>query len=92
MKTITFNELRRIKDSLPDGSIRRIAGELGLSVNTVNNYFGNVNHSTGSKTGIHIEPGPDGGIVILDDSAILDKALIILGENDHNISSVATDD
>ena len=29
-KTITFNELRRIKDSLPDGSIQRIADELGL--------------------------------------------------------------
>ena len=24
-KTITFNELRRIKDSLPDGSMHRIA-------------------------------------------------------------------
>ena len=28
-KTITFNELRRIKDSLPDGSIQRIAGIKG---------------------------------------------------------------
>ena len=26
-KTITFNELRRIKDSLPDGSMHRIADE-----------------------------------------------------------------
>ena len=34
-KTITFNELRRIKDSLPDGSIQRIADELGLKVETV---------------------------------------------------------
>ena len=31
-KTITFNELRKIKDSLPDGSTHRIADELGLSV------------------------------------------------------------
>ncbi|MDR1631753.1 MAG: DNA-binding protein [Dysgonamonadaceae bacterium] len=88
MKTITFNELRRIKDSLPDGSIRQIAAELGLSVETVRNYFGNVNHSTGNKAGIHIEPGPDGGIVILDDSTILDKALIILGESSHKVTSV----
>ena len=38
-KTITFNELRRIKDSLPDGSTQRIADELGLKVETVRNYF-----------------------------------------------------
>ena len=31
-KTITFNELRRLKDSLPDGSTHRIADELGISV------------------------------------------------------------
>lgn len=88
MKTVTFNELRRIKDSLPDGSMRQIAADLGLTVETVKNYFGGVNHSTGSKAGIHIEPGPDGGIVILDDSTILDKALIILGENNHKVTSV----
>ena len=39
-KTITFNELRRIKDRLPDGSMHRIADELGLQVETVRNYFG----------------------------------------------------
>ncbi|MEG0993639.1 MAG: DNA-binding protein, partial [Bacteroidales bacterium] len=27
-KTITFNELRRIKESLPEGSVHRIADEL----------------------------------------------------------------
>jgi len=88
MKTITFNELRRVKDSLPDGSIRRIAAELGLTVDTVRNYFGGLNHTAGNRGGIHIEPGPDGGIVILDDSAILDKALIILGESSHKVTSV----
>ena len=88
MKTITFNELRRIKDSLPDGSMRQIAAELGLSVEDVRNYFGGFNQSAGSKSGIHIEPGPDGGIVILDDSTILEKALIILGENTHKVTSV----
>jgi hypothetical protein len=88
MKTVTFNELRRIKDSLPDGSMHQIAAELNLTVETVRNYFGGVNHSAGSKCGIHIEPGPDGGIVVLDDSAILDKALIILGETTHKVASV----
>jgi len=89
MKTITFNELRRIKDRLPDGSIRQIAAELELSEDTVRNYFGGLNHSTGNKCGIHIEPGPDGGIVMLDDSTILDKALIILGETNYRVTSVA---
>ena len=37
-KTITFNELRRIKDSLPDGSTQRIADELGLKVETVSRW------------------------------------------------------
>ncbi len=39
-KTITFNELRRLKDSLPDGSTHRIADELNVTVQTVRNYFG----------------------------------------------------
>ncbi|MDR1681954.1 MAG: DNA-binding protein [Candidatus Symbiothrix sp.] len=88
MKTITFNGLRRIKDKLPAGSSARIAAELGLPIEVVRNYFGGVNESAGNGGGIHIEPGPDGGIVILDDSAILEKALVILGEIDYNISTV----
>lgn len=88
MKSITFNELRRIKDSLPDGSMQKLADELGLTVVDVRNYFGGMNQSAGERTGIHVEPGPDGGIVILDDSTILEKALIMLGENQHKISSV----
>ena len=42
-KTITFNELRRLKDSLPDGSTHRIADVLGISVDTVRNYCGGHN-------------------------------------------------
>ena len=38
MRTITFNELRKIKDSLPSGSMHRIADELGLNVDTVRNF------------------------------------------------------
>lgn len=80
MKTITFNELRRIKDSLPDGSIHRIADELNMSVETVRNFFGGHNFKEGISVGIHIEPGPDGGLVVLDDTTVLDKALAILKE------------
>ncbi|MDR1646111.1 MAG: DNA-binding protein [Tannerellaceae bacterium] len=80
-KTITFNELRKIKDSLPDGTSHRIADELGVSVETVRNYFGGQNFREGKSCGIHIEPGPDGGIVVLDDTSILERALEILDEN-----------
>ena len=80
---ITFNELRKIKDSLPDGTIRQLAKEFDVEVETVRNYFGGANYVNGRTVGIHMEPGPDGGIVLLDDSAILDRALEIIGEHAH---------
>ena len=75
---ITFNELRKIKDSLPDGSIRKMAQEFELTEETVRNYFGGANYTNGAAVGIHMEPGPNGGIVLLDDSAILERAKEIL--------------
>ena len=83
-KTITFNELRKIKDSVPDGSMHRIADELNLSVDTVRNFFGGQNFQDGKSVGLHIEPGPNGGIVQLDDTTVLDKALKILDELNIN--------
>lgn len=80
-RTITFNELRRLKDALPDGSIQRIADELSLSVETVRNYFGGQNYKDGSSCGFHSEPGPDGGIVVLDNPEIYDRALFIMAES-----------
>ena len=77
-KTITFNELRKVKDSLPSGSMTRIADELGLENETVRNYFGGHNYKDGKSCGVHIEPGPDGGLVMLDDTQILDIALRII--------------
>ncbi|HOU95062.1 MAG TPA: DNA-binding protein [Bacteroidales bacterium] len=68
-KTITFNELRRIKDSLPEGGIRKIARELDLSEEEVRNYFGK-----GETAGIHYEKGPNGGTVVIEDTTILDLA------------------
>lgn len=82
-RTITFNELRAFKDKLPDGSIHQIASELGVETETVRNYFGGYNYKEGKSVGIHIEPGPDGGIVVLDDTTIFDKALNILGLEDY---------
>ncbi|MEG1616942.1 MAG: DNA-binding protein [Bacteroidales bacterium] len=86
-KTITFNELRRIKEMLPEGSIHRIADELNTTVQTVRNYFGGSNYSTGNNCGLHIEPGPDGGIVVLDDTTILEMAERILEETGRKVEA-----
>ncbi len=77
-KTIPFKELRRIKDSLPEGSTHVIADKLNMTVQSVRNYFGGSNYHFGTNMGVHIEPGPEGGYVILDDTKILDMALEIL--------------
>ena len=75
---ITFNELRRIKDKLPSGSSQRIADELGLDVDTVRNYFGGRHFEAQESVGVHYEKGPDGGVVTLDDTAILDELRRVL--------------
>ena len=62
------------------GASQRIADELGIKVETVRNYFGGHNFKDGRSAGINIQPGPDGGIVELNDSTILDKAREILAE------------
>ena len=67
-----------MKDSLPSGSMTKIAAELGLEKETVRNYFGGHDYKDGISCGVHIEPGPDGGLVMLDDTQILDIALGIL--------------
>ncbi len=77
-RKITFNELRKIKDSLPDGSIKKIAHEFELSEETVRNYFGGANYTNGAAVGIHMEPGPNGGIVLIDNTDILERAKEIL--------------
>ena len=84
---ITFNELRRIKDKLPSGSSQRIADELGIDVETVRNYFGGKHFEAKACAGIHIEQGPDGGVVTLDDTAILDAAMRILNEGKEEVAA-----
>jgi len=73
-RTITFNKLREIKDQLPDGGVRSIADKLKLSEETVRNYFGGWNYDRGESIGIHLEQGPDGGLVTFDDTTILELA------------------
>ncbi|HHH54004.1 MAG TPA: DNA-binding protein [Bacteroidetes bacterium] len=78
---ITFNELRKIKHSLPTGSVKRIAEELNTDEQSVRNYFGAKKYDNdGEIVGKHIQPGPDGGIVNLEDTEILDLARKILEE------------
>lgn len=89
MRTITFNELRRIKDSLPSGSMHRIADELNMTVETVRNFFGGHNFKNGKSVGIHLEPGSDGGLVMLDDTTVLEKALQILRETEEKVTQEA---
>jgi predicted transcriptional regulator len=84
---ITFDELRQIKHSLPTGSISRIANELNLDEQTVRNYFGGDNYDKGGTVGFHIEPGPAGGIVHLDDETILNLALSIIEETSSSVSN-----
>jgi predicted transcriptional regulator len=80
---ITFNELRKIKDNLPAGSMKKIAETLKIDEETVRNYFGGANYKAGKTVGIHLEQGPDGGIVEFDDETILSLAREILAEQHH---------
>ncbi len=80
---ITFEELRRIKHSLPHGSISRIASELKKDEQDVRNYFGALKFK-GSTDDWHMEPGPDGGIINLRDTTILDMANRILREAERS--------
>ncbi len=77
---ITFDELRRVKHALPTGSVSKIASELNIEEQTVRNYFGAKKYENGEVVGCHIEPGPDGGIVHLDDDVILNIAKRMLAD------------
>ncbi|MDX1477562.1 MAG: DNA-binding protein [Saprospiraceae bacterium] len=77
---ITFKELRQIKHSLPTGSVKRIAEELNVEEQTVRNYFGAQKYQDGQIVGKHIQPGPDGGYVDLEDDTILNVAKRIIAE------------
>lgn len=77
---IPFNELREIKHKLPTGSVKRIAEKLNLDEQTVRNYFGAKKYENGSIVGKHIQPGPQGGFVELEDDTILNLAREMINE------------
>lgn len=77
---MTFNELRQIKDMLPPGSMNRIAQGLHIPTDAVRNFFGGTHYESPSPFGIHIEKGPNGGFVHIEDTTILDHAKQILYE------------
>ncbi|MEP7197312.1 MAG: DNA-binding protein [Saprospiraceae bacterium] len=74
---ITLEELRSIKHKLPHGSIKRIADALSLDEQQVRNYFG-AHHLENS--GNHLQAGPQGGIIHIEDETILNYAKKILEE------------
>ena len=84
---ITFEELRKIKHSLPTGSVKRIAAELDIDPQTVRNYFGAKDFENGDVQGVHIQPGPNGGIVSLEDTRIYDLATRIIAEASEEVAS-----
>jgi len=77
---ITFEELRQIKHRLPTGSVSKIASELAIEEQTVRNYFGANKYGHGQIIDKHLQPGPHGGIVNLEDDTILNAAKRILEE------------
>ena len=79
---ITFEELRRIKHSLPTGSVKRIAQELDIEEQTVRNYFGAMKYEDGQIVGKHIQPGSEAGYVDLEDERILAIAKRLIAESE----------
>ena len=77
---ITFEELRKIKHNLPTGSVKRIAEKLKIDEQTVRNYFGAKKFKDGKTVGWHLQPGPNGGILSIKDTTILDLAKQIIEE------------
>ncbi|MCE2789169.1 MAG: DNA-binding protein [Saprospiraceae bacterium] len=80
---ITFEELRKVKHALPTGSVSKIAKDLNIDEQTVRNYFGAKKYEGGQIVGYYIEPGPNGGVVHLDDDSIFKAARKIIAETQH---------
>lgn len=77
---ISYDELRKIKHALPTGSVAIIASKLNIDEQTVRNYFGAQKYASGDVVDTHIQPGPNGGVVTLQNTEILDLAKAIIKE------------
>lgn len=84
---ITFEELRQIKHSLPTGGVSQIAHDLNLDEQTVRNYFGAKKFVEGKIVDQHIQPGPNGGIVELEDTTILAKAQELISRSHSSVAN-----
>lgn len=82
---ISFKELRDIKHKLPTGSVSKIASELNLKEQTVRNFFGAKKFTDGQVAQWHLQPGPDGGIMTINDTTILDVANRMIQEKTAKI-------
>lgn len=82
---ISFKELRDIKHQLPTGSVSKIASELNLKEQTVRNFFGAKKYDEGKVAQWHLQPGPDGGIMTINDTTILDVANRMIQEKYNTI-------
>lgn len=78
---LTFEELREIKHKLPTGSVKRIAKELNIDEQKVRNFFSAGRNGKGEVSDVYVEPGPNGGIVHIEDTTILDAAKRIISGN-----------
>jgi len=54
---------------------------LALEEQTVRNYFGAKKYENGQIVGQHIQPGPNGGIVSLENNTILELAKKMITES-----------
>ncbi|MBK8443885.1 MAG: DNA-binding protein [Sphingobacteriales bacterium] len=81
---ITFNDLRHLKDSLPEGAMRMIAKKSGYDEETVRSYFGGDPLHCGDIPNIHYEKGPNGGLVRLEDDRLYYMAKEILDKASDN--------
>lgn len=78
---LTYQELRNIKHSLPTGSISKIAQQLNLDEQSVRNYFGANKYNNDEIVGRHIQPGPNGGVVHIENTSIIELAKQIIAKS-----------
>ncbi len=78
---ITFEELRQIKHELPKGGVKKLSQLLNINEQTVRNYFGATDTKEGQISDLHKQPGPNGGIVHLEDTTILELAKKMIEES-----------